>query len=278
MSFEQEVRDGERFEFGANWSRFLKLLDDDKIVQAEESLKAWHGVDSFEGKTFLDIGSGSGLFSLAARRLGAHVTSFDYDPNSVACTTELRRRYFEDDSHWQVHRGSALDREWMETLGTFDIVYSWGVLHHTGDQWTAIANARAKVKPGGVVHLALYNDQGRTSTTWTRVKRAYLKAPRPISNLILYVSFARLWGPTLLRDVFKGKPGASYRNYGTGAAGAGRGMTPWIDMVDWVGGYPFEVSKPEEVFDFFREEGFSLRKMRTCGGGLGCNEFIFDAA
>src|SRR5215217_6538111 len=108
-----ETASGQRFEFGKNWSRFLELLDDTRIKEAEASLKQMLSVDSLEGKSFIDIGSGSGLFSLAARRLGARVHSFDYDPNSVACTKELRRRYFQDDLNWGVDEASALDGDYF---------------------------------------------------------------------------------------------------------------------------------------------------------------------
>ena len=69
-----------------------------RIEEAKASLKQMLDVDSLTGKTFLDVGSGSGLFSLAAIMLGVKVYSFDYDPQSVACTTELKRRYFPNDS------------------------------------------------------------------------------------------------------------------------------------------------------------------------------------
>src|SRR5262244_3453642 len=125
----EEVARGERFEFGKNWSRFLEGVRDEQIVTAESSLKRMLEIDSLAGLSFLDIGSGSGLSSLAARRLGARVHSFDFDPQSVACTAELRRRYFPDDPDWQVQEGSALDPSFVSALGKFDIVYSWGVLH-----------------------------------------------------------------------------------------------------------------------------------------------------
>ncbi|HEX8686718.1 MAG TPA: 50S ribosomal protein L11 methyltransferase, partial [Pyrinomonadaceae bacterium] len=116
-----EVSRGERFEFGENWSRFLAVLDDERIGKAEESLRAMLEVESLAGRSFLDIGSGSGLFSLAARRLGARVHSFDYDPRSVACARELRRRYFPEDPAWVVEEGSALDADYVRSLGLFDV-------------------------------------------------------------------------------------------------------------------------------------------------------------
>src|SRR5690242_8743787 len=132
-----EIARGERFQFGQNWSQFLPAIDEERIQRAETSLKEMLEVESLEGKTFLDIGSGSGLFSLAARRLGARVHSFDFDPKSVYCTTELRKNYFRDDDSWKIQEGSVLDAEFMKSLGHYDIVYSWGVLHHTGNLWTA---------------------------------------------------------------------------------------------------------------------------------------------
>ena len=145
----REVATGQRFEFGGNWANFLSVLDEDRINAAVRGLQRMLQVERLDGLRFLDIGSGSGLSSLAAKRLGARVHSFDYDPQSVACTNELRRRYFPDTSDWSVERGSALDAEYLRQLGTFDIVYSWGVLHHTGEMWRALENAVIPVAPGG---------------------------------------------------------------------------------------------------------------------------------
>ena len=154
-----EVLNGERFEFGKNWSAFLTLLNEERILKAEESLREMLEVEDLKGKTFLDIGSGSGLFSLAAKRLGAKVHSFDFDSNSFACTKELKRRFFENDENWQVEQGSALDKNYVESLGKFDIVYSWGVLHHTGKMWEALENATLPVKSGGKFFIAISNAQ-----------------------------------------------------------------------------------------------------------------------
>jgi 2-polyprenyl-6-hydroxyphenyl methylase/3-demethylubiquinone-9 3-methyltransferase len=269
-TWDAEVASGDRFEFGANWASFLTRLNDARIETAEESIRQYLDVDDLKGKTFLDIGSGSGLFSLAARRLGARVTSFDFDPQSVACTAELKRRYSEKDSNWTVRQGSVLDRDLMTSLPQYDVVYSWGVLHHTGAMWEALGNAVERVAPGGLLFISIYNDQGRASRIWTRIKRLYLRAPGPLKWAVLLPAFARLWGPTLLRDSLKGKPLATWRAYGSR-----RGMDAWHDVLDWLGGYPFEVARPEAIFHFCRDRGLALRKLKTCAGGPGCNEFVF---
>ena len=268
-----EIAQGERFEFGKNWSRFLALLDDERIARAEESLKAMLEVEDLEGKSFLDIGSGSGLFSLAARRLGARVHSFDYDPHSVACTTELRRRYFANDDSWKIEEGSALDADYVKSLGKFDVVYSWGVLHHTGEMWKALENAHLPVAAGGRLFIAIYNDQGSRSRRWLWVKRTYNDLPRPFRAPFALITIAPQEMKSILRSLVTLKPGEYVRSWTQ--YDKNRGMSRWRDIVDWVGGYPYEVATPEEIFDFYRARGFRLTKMKCGGVGLGCNEFVF---
>jgi 2-polyprenyl-3-methyl-5-hydroxy-6-metoxy-1,4-benzoquinol methylase len=269
-----EVAGGERFEFGENWSRFLSTLDEAKVAKAEESLKEMLEVRDLAGKSFLDIGSGSGLFSLAARRLGARVHSLDYDPSSVACTTELRRRFFNGDAEWIVQEGSALDEEYVRSLGSFDVVYSWGVLHHTGDMWRALSNAALPVSKGGKLFVAIYNDTGSQSARWKWIKRTYNRLPRLLRPPFALAMMAPEECKALLRSLVLLRP-SEYAHRWT-RYDEKRGMSRWHDIVDWVGGHPYEVAKPEEIFDFYRARGFNLTKMKCGGVGLGCNEFVFE--
>jgi 2-polyprenyl-3-methyl-5-hydroxy-6-metoxy-1,4-benzoquinol methylase len=262
-----ELAKDERFAFGQNWSRFVRLLSPQRISAAQESLGDMLQTPDLQSRTFLDIGSGSGLFSLAARRMGARVHSFDCDPGSVSCTQLLRDRYFPNDSNWTVEDGSILNTEYLKSLGTFDIVYAWGVLHHTGDLWRAVENAANLVAEEGTLFLALYNDQGKASRRWLKVKKGYLHLPRSLRPLLTAAAFVALHGPSIVKSTLRGRPSEFFHS-------PGRGMSLWRDMVDWVGGYPFEVSRPGEVFQFLYERGFNLIRMTTTYS-LGCNEFVF---
>lgn len=271
-SFSGEVEAGERFKFGDNWRSFLDQLSEERIAQAQASVIERLGTQDLTGKRFIDIGSGSGLFSLAARRLGATVTSFDYDPSSVACAEALRDRFYPGDPDWTIVRGSVLDSEFVESLGTFDIVYSWGVLHHTGAMWTAIQNAACAADPAhGRVVLAIYNDQGYRSRSWLKVKRVYNAGPG--RRFLVKCVFYTYWViDGFVRDVVRARnPVKRYSDYKLA-----RGMSVAHDWRDWLGGLPFEVAKPEEILRFMQSRGFRLVDLVTVGGGLGNNEFVFE--
>lgn len=227
------------------------------------------GVTDLSGRTLLDVGCGSGLFSLAAHRLGARVRAFDFDPDSVRAAVELRRR-FAPHSDWTIEHASILDPAYVRGLGRYDVVYSWGVLHHTGRMWAAIDAAAGLVAPGGLLFVSIYNDQGRASRIWRRVKREYNRSG-PLTRRALLLG-SRIY----LR---RGRPVAALSRVLRGGAAQvprRRGMSAEHDLVDWVGGYPFEVARPEEVFGFVSRLGFELRHLKTCAGGLGCNEYVFE--
>jgi 2-polyprenyl-3-methyl-5-hydroxy-6-metoxy-1,4-benzoquinol methylase len=256
-----EIERGVRFAFGKNWQSFLESVDEERIAAAMDSLTTMLGRSRLDDVRFLDIGSGSGLFSLAAHRMGASVTSFDFDPESVACTLELRRRYQADGPSWDVAEGSVLDPEFMRSLDKHDIVYAWGVLHHTGEMWRGMEHSIGAVAPGGLLFIAIYNDQGHASRIWRRIKLRYNRAG-PIGRWVLM----------LLASMYFGARRVLGRR-GRGASRA-RGMSAAHDLRDWLGGYPFEVATPGAVFDFCRMRGLTLESLTT-RSGIGNNEFVF---
>lgn len=271
LNVETEQNDNLRFTFGKNWNNFLKVLDEERIIKAENSLLSMFGEKDLNGKSFLDIGSGSGLFSLAAARLGARkIHSFDYDTHSVACTNELKRRYYPKFDNWKIEKASVLDQKYLTSLGQFDVVYSWGVLHHTGEMWQALANTIPVISKRGLLFISIYNDQGIASNLWTKIKLFYNRLPawiRPIYTLIVWLPFEIL--PSI-KQVFTGHtPWHHWTTYKKE-----RGMSRIHDIVDWVGGYPFEVATPEKIFTFFKKRNLSLEGLIT-RQGTGCNEFLF---
>lgn len=260
-----------RFPFGKNWTDFLAHIQQPQIEAATQCLA--DKVGSLTGKSFLDIGCGSGIHSLAAVRLGAvRVHSFDYDGDAVAASQEARHR-FGLDASWTIEQGSALDATYLDALGAFDVVYSWGVLHHTGDMWRALGNVISRVAPGGLLFISIYNDQGIRSRFWKSIKRRYVNSGALVRRSIELLVWSLTWGVQFLRDTVLLKPSRAYKYYRN--YGRDRGMSAWHDVVDWAGGYPFEVASPESIFDFYHDRGFVLERLKTCAGGKGCNQFVF---
>lgn len=264
-----EISRGERFAFGKNWSRFLKVVNEERIDEAIKSLIKMLGQKRLDGLKFLDVGCGSGLFSLAAHRLGAEVYSFDFDPQSVATTKEMKARFAGDKTNWQIEQGSALDQDYLRRLGQFDIVYSWGVLHHTGNMWQALENVIPLVSDDGKLFIAIYNDQNTISKIWFSVKQLYCSGL--LGRALVIPTFTFIFALVgFLTDISKLRnPIKRYSEYKKS-----RGMSLLYDWLDWFGGYPFEVAKPSEIQEFYQQRGFKLESSKLTNT-LGCNEFVF---
>ncbi|MDD9897557.1 MAG: class I SAM-dependent methyltransferase [Candidatus Melainabacteria bacterium] len=266
------------FGFGSNWQSFIdKHLNEERVAEAVKSLEVFCGKDALAGKTFLDIGCGSGLFSLAARKLGASkIVSMDIDPNSVACCRQLHESLGSPDD-WQVVEGSVLDQDFMNSLGEFDFVYSWGVLHHTGSMWQAIDNAAARVAKGGGFYIAIYNEadgfqfmpDGRigNSKLWLWEKKFYMSMPGFIQGLI---DLAAQSAMILVYLLTLRNPIQQIKNHKQL-----RGMSWSVDIKDWLGGYPYEYAKSDALFNLLKFQGLNIEKLK-CHNGLLNNELYFS--
>ena len=260
-----------RFEFGKNWQSFSNYIDHHVIQTAQSSLEDLFNTNNLRGKTFLDVDCGSGLFSLAAYNMGANVVSFDFDTDSVECAKEIRRLYASEDSNWVIQQGSILDESYLSGLNKFDIVYSWGVIHHTGDLWKAFSNLIELVSSDGIVCVAIYNDQGTKSKVWNLVKNFYNKTPKFVRPCFALSTFIGMNFFSFLYHIFKFKMIFYLKNIKNYRSN--RGMNLYNDWVDWIGGYPFQVASVAVVKEFLIDNGFEVNITRSVSS-FGNNEFV----
>ena len=260
--------DGISFSFGENWKKYLNSLTIEKVQIAKQSLKDYLG--NIKGKTCVDIGSGSGLFSYSMYALGAkEVTSIDIDSFSVQCANYLKSKV-KNPERWNIYQGSILDKIFISQIGKYDIVYSWGVLHHTGNIWEAIKNAASLVNDNGVFFLAIYN-KTKSSRFWLKVKKNFNLSPKIGKKLMNFLLFSVMY--FILPLLSSKNPLIKLKNYKKK-----RGMDPMTDVKDWLGGYPFEVATFDELIEFIKKlnPNFKLVKYNKVNPGVNANnELVF---
>ena len=259
---------GTHFEFGANWQDYAKTVDKTRIDSAIAGLRKLFP-EGLAGKTILDIGCGSGLHSLAALSLGAAtVLATDIDENSVSATHDLLEKYAPN-GKWEARIVSVFDAS-PGDLGTFDVVYSWGVLHHTGDMWNAIERATTFVKPGGQLAIAIYA-KTPVDFMWKVEKRIYAYSPAAVQWVLRQLFVAAMMAAKIVR---RKNPMRIFRDPLT------RGMNISNDVHDWLGGYPYETATADELNSRISALGFTeLRSFRIPDSvgllGAGCHELVF---
>lgn len=262
--------DAEHFEFGKNWQSYVELVDEDRIAEAEAGLLRLVSREDIKGRTFFDIGCGSGLSLLAALRLGAvSVRGIDIDPDSVSAAHALLSK-FAPGQAWQLDTQSIFELD-SATFGAYDVTYSWGVLHHTGNMWEAIERAASLVSQGGLLVIAIYH-KTLLCGVWREEKRIYSRSG-PIAQKIARVFYKTWIGALLLvtgRNPWKFVK--EYKQY--------RGMDWNHDVHDWLGGYPYESATPDQVKSKLAACGLAMEKVIVNYGGSiglsgsGCDEFV----
>ncbi|EPU3919207.1 class I SAM-dependent methyltransferase [Aeromonas hydrophila] len=258
-----------RFEFGANWQSYLDHnLSPERIAQARQHLLSFIGREDLRGLRILDIGSGSGIHSMAAFQAGAaEVVSFDYDAESVMATKRLHAMCQSPDN-WRVMQGSVLDPEFMNSLGQFDLVYAWGVLHHTGAVWTAIDLASTCVKPGGLMYIALYDSDWSAESPefWCDIKQRYTASSAMVRRMYeaWYVArFVLRYNP--FRLGYLSRYAREYKK--------NRGMDFYHDVKDWLGGWPMEYTRIYDVIPFLLTRKMKLLRTKV---GEPNTEYLFS--
>ena len=254
----------DRFGFGRNWLDYQTSIDKERILGARRDIEQWLGTTSLAGLRVLDIGSGSGLHSFCMHAMGAReLVSFDYDTDSVTATREFHSRAGAPAS-WTVTQGSVLDTDFLESLGTFDLVYSWGVLHHTGQMWQAIANAMTRVKQDGMFFISIYS-KGPAFAADLDLKQRYHRAS---------LSGKRKMEFDWIRGQYEQRARSGQVPEGWWSEGRERGMDAYYDLVDWLGGLPYEVATVPELVSVLRAAGLETLRFRECAGDGGCHILV----
>lgn len=268
---EDGLRDAEsHFAFGENWASYSKGIGPEELAEAERGLLQLVPSDELNESSFLDIGCGSGIHSLAACHLGVRsLLAIDLDTQSVDTAERLLRENGVQD-RCTVRTQSVFELDPAED-GEFDIVYSWGVLHHTGGMNEAIRCAASMVRPGGLLVIAIYR-RTRLDGFWRAEKRWYSQASSRQQELARKI-FIWLFGLALR---LKGRNLSSY----SAAYRTGRGMDYEHDVHDWLGGYPYESALESDIEALLRPLGF-FPVLAKCRGmivgvfGSGCDEYVY---
>ena len=256
------------FSFGQNWKNYLNKVGTSGLTSAKDQIKDWlvnSGGCDLKSASVIDIGSGSGLMSLSLYMLETkNITSFDYDIHSVESTKYLKNMK-DNPKNWEIFQGSVLDKNLINKLPKYDVVYSWGVLHHTGKMWEAISNAAELVKQDGLFYFSIYAagplypkhlklKQKYNNGSWLTKKMMEWKEIRKCMRLAKKRYGSRFKWNRIKEDE--------------------RGMDVYHDIIDWLGGLPYEVATPDEIDSFMTQRNFvQVRVLKRDEGG--CSEYLY---
>ena len=253
-----------RFSFGKNWQGYSKVaLNPERIEQGRQALKDLLAGIPLINQSFLDIGFGQGLTAHLASQMGAKVTGVDIDLDNIDAAKNIQLK-MGIASPLDLRIGSILDGkivDQLRQLGTWNVVHSWGVLHHTGNMDLAVKNAASLVAQDGYFVCAIYNRHW-SSLPWLFIKWFYNLLPAIGQQLMVSLFYPIIY---LAKWLVTGKNPKDKL----------RGMDFFFDVVDWVGGYPYEYASCEEFRKLVEPLGFKCIKEIPAEVPTGCNEFVF---
>lgn len=251
------------FDFGENWKNFSSnALYDSSLKECISSLVELFQRPDLKANSFLDIGCGSGIFSIAARCLYASpVVGFDISKNSVTAAQNNIIRFAPNKSEISFLEGSILDKNFIERLGKFDRVYAWGSLHHSGDLWQALSNTASTVKDGGELVVAIYQTHW-SSPIWSIIKRLYNASPKIIQKLMIIIFYFVI---LIAKTICTGKNPYTMK----------RGMSFYYDVVDWIGGYPYQYATKDQVVNFLSKYGLKMLNFIPATLPTGNHQYLF---
>ncbi len=162
---------------------FYDVVWTEYIPEYEASEKHWllfYSPEEVKGKTVLDAGCGTGVFSIIFARNGAaKVTGIDISPGSLGTARGLKEKFGLANAEFQ--QQDMLHLSFRDA--SFDIVWAWGTVHHTTDPLGAITELIRVLKPGGSLFLAIYK---QTSVTWIHeiIRKTMIRTPRWSWNVL----------------------------------------------------------------------------------------------
>jgi SAM-dependent methyltransferase len=120
--------------------------------QREAFIARFARFSAWRGKSVLEVGCGTGCDLSMFGRHGARVVGVDLTPNSAALAAQRLRHH---GAAGLVMVGDCEQLPFDDDI--FDLVYSWGVIHHTPNTERAVAEIIRVAKPGGSVTVMIYN-------------------------------------------------------------------------------------------------------------------------
>lgn len=259
--------DAHHFSFGQNWLEYNQnWLTEEKLNQAKEHFDKLCGGIDFTNKKFLDVGFGQGLTLFLASQKQAQCQGIDIDPKNITAFEVAKKKLGSVEKNLapiQVQVASILDAQFVtQNHEAFDIVYAWGSLHHTGQMYPALKNCLSLLKPGGYFVCAIYNRHW-SSGTWHWIKKNYNRSPHWLKKLAIGL---------LIPPIFLAKWLVTFKN----PLKMKRGMSFYYDVIDWVGGYPYEYASAEEMFAFFKKNSLKKIRWQKANVPTGCHEYVFQ--